>query len=254
MPATTLRVSSLRTLLYLFVFAIALLAGGISGVIGTGSSLILLPVLVSVYGPKAAIPIMAVAAVMGNLARALVWWRDTDWRAALAFALPGVPAAALGARTMLSLPAWSIDAGLGVFFLTMVWVRRHLARGQRRLSLAQLAACGAAIGFLTGLVLSTGPLSVPAFTAYGLSGGTFLGTEALSSLFLYVGKVITFASQGALPWPVLAQGLLTGAGIMLGTALGKPLVLALSKTTYDRLLDGLLIVSGITFFWMATRH
>ena len=32
-----------------------------------------------------------------------------------------------------------------------------------------------------GLVLSTGPLSVPAFTAYGLVKGAFLSTEAASS-------------------------------------------------------------------------
>jgi len=33
------------------------------------------------FGPKEAVPIMAVAAVMGNLARILAWWREIDWRA-----------------------------------------------------------------------------------------------------------------------------------------------------------------------------
>ena len=241
-------------MVYLVVFLVALFAGGLSGIIGTGSSLILLPVLVYAYGPKEAIPIMAVAAVMGNLSRAIVWRREIDWRAAVAFALPGVPAAALGARTMLSLPAWTIDAGLGVFFCSMVLVRRHLAVTGRRLSALQLGVCGAGIGFLTGLVLSTGPLSIPAFTAYGLAGGSFLGTEAASSVLIYLGKVATFASQGALSSTAWLQGLLTGAGIMMGTALSKPLVLKLGRGAHAMMLDGLLLVSGATFFWMAFAH
>jgi hypothetical protein len=39
------------------------------------------------------------------------------------------------------------------------------------------AVVGAVVGFLTGMALSTGPASVPVFTAYRLSGGAFLGTE-----------------------------------------------------------------------------
>src|SRR5947207_3389372 len=46
----------------------------------------LVPVLVWQFGPKEAVPIMAVAAVMANLARILAWWREIDWRACAAFA------------------------------------------------------------------------------------------------------------------------------------------------------------------------
>ena len=228
-----------------------LAAGGVSGVIGTGSSLLLLPVLVHAYGPKEAIPIMAVAAVLGNLSRLLVWRREIDWRAALAFALAGMPAAALGARTMLALPAWMVDLGLGVFFWAMIPGRRVLHAGGYRLSLTHLALCGAAIGFLTGLVLSTGPLSVPVFMSYGLAGGAFLGTEAASSVLVYLAKVATFALQGALTPAIALQGLLTGAGIMAGTALSKRFVLALGPRAHLLLLDGLLLVAGALFFWLA---
>jgi len=38
------------------------------------------------------------------------------------------------------------------------------------------------IGYLTGIVVSTGPLSVPLFLFYGLTKGAFLATEAASSL------------------------------------------------------------------------
>jgi len=46
---------------------------------------------------------MAMAAVMANLARIIAWWREVDWRATAAYSITGVPAAALGAKTLLVL-------------------------------------------------------------------------------------------------------------------------------------------------------
>jgi uncharacterized membrane protein YfcA len=229
---------------YVFVLLVAVLAGAVGGVIGTGSSLMLLPVLVHAFGPREAMPIMAIAAIIGNFSRMAMWWRQVDWRAALAYAALGVPAAMLGARTLLALPPWSVDAALGLFFWAMIPVRRGLRRSERKLSLVQLSLCGAGIGYLTGLVLSTGPMSIPAFTAYGLSSGAFLGTEAASAMLLYISKVGTFASQDALSTQTALQGLLVGAGLMAGTAASKPLVLKLPTHVFDKLIDLLLLVSG----------
>ena len=80
-----------RFLSFLFVLAVGLVAGTISGIVGTGSSIMLMPVLVYQYGPKQAVPIMAVAAVMANLSRILAWWREVDWRACAAYSITGIP-------------------------------------------------------------------------------------------------------------------------------------------------------------------
>ena len=57
----------------LFVLVVGLAAGTISGIVGTGSSIMLMPILVYQYGPKQAVPIMAVASVLANLSRVLAW-------------------------------------------------------------------------------------------------------------------------------------------------------------------------------------
>jgi len=57
---------------------------------------------------------MAVAAVMANLSRILAWWREVDWRACAAYSMTGIPAAALGARTLLALPSRTVDIAIGV--------------------------------------------------------------------------------------------------------------------------------------------
>jgi uncharacterized protein len=54
------------TLGYIFVLTVGLIAGIVSGIVGTGSSLMLVPVLAYAFGPKEAVPIMAVAALMAK--------------------------------------------------------------------------------------------------------------------------------------------------------------------------------------------
>ena len=100
---------------FIFVLTVGLLAGAISGIIGTGSSIMLVPVLVWQFGPKEAVPIMAVAAIMGNFSRILAWWREVDWRATAAYSITGVPAAALGAKTLLVLPRTRSTSRSGCF-------------------------------------------------------------------------------------------------------------------------------------------
>src|SRR5438552_16365855 len=111
---------------FLFILIVGLIAGTISGIVGTGSSIMLMPVLVYQYGPKQAVPIMAVAAVMANLSRILAWWREVDWRACAAYSITGIPAAALGARTLLVLPSHAVDTATGMFLIASVPVRHWL--------------------------------------------------------------------------------------------------------------------------------
>jgi hypothetical protein len=235
----------------LFVLAVGLVAGTISGIVGTGTSIMLMPVLIYQYGPKQAVPIMAIAAVMANLSRILAWWRDVDWRACAAYSVTGIPAAALGARTLLALPSHAVDVAIGIFLIAMVPVRHWLARHDFKLSLWHLAIGGALIGYLTGIVVSTGPLSVPLFLFYGLSKGAFLATEAASSLGLYVSKSVTFQRFGALTPEVAMQGLIAGSSLMLGAFIAKRFVLRLEPDVFRLVMDGIMIAAGISLLWSA---
>ena len=236
---------------YFFVLIVGLIAGALSGVVGTGSSITLLPILTFQFGPKQAVPIMAIAALMSNVGKALAWWREIDWKAFAAYSITGVPSAALGARTLLVLPSHVVDIALGLFFLVMIPWRHRLVALKLRLSLWQLAVAGGLIGFLTGVVISTGPLSVPAFTSYGLLKGAFLSTEAASSLALMVSKATTFRSLGALPAESIRKGLIIGSSVMAGAFVGKAVVQRMSVTLFQRVLDALLLCSGVAMLLAA---
>jgi uncharacterized membrane protein YfcA len=237
----------------LFVLIVGLIAGTISGIVGTGSSIMLMPVLVDEYGPKQAVPIMAIAAVMANLSRILAWWREVDWRACAAYSITGVPAAALGARTLLALPSHAVDLSIGLFLIAMVPVRHWLARHHLKARLWHLALGGAVIGYLTGIVVSTGPLSVPLFLFYGLTRGGFLATEAASSLGLYLSKSVTFQRFGALSPDVVLKGLVAGASLMSGAFIAKLFVLKLKPDLFRLVMDGIMIAAGLSMLWNATQ-
>lgn len=229
----------------LVLLLLALVAGALGGLVGTGSSLILLPVLVVLDGPRVAVPVMAIAAVLANVARVAAWWREIRWRPVLAYAVPGTPAAVLGAHTLMTISPTVVDAVLAAFFVVMIPLRRLAAARQWRVRLWQLAVAGVIVGFLTGLVLSTGPLSVPIFTGFGLSGGAFLGSEAAGALVLYAGKLSTFTQLGALDETMVVHGLVIGAALMVGPFLIRRIVARASPRTYALMIDAVLVVAAI---------
>ncbi len=240
--------------LHLDLLAVLLLgvaAGTLGGVIGFGSSIMLMPVLVIMFGPREAVPIMAVAALLANASRALVWWREIDWRAFAAYSATGIPAAALGASTLLVVPQRWIEITMGIFFLAVIPARRWFARHNLRINLRQLALAGALVGYLTGIVVSTGPINAPFFLALGLVKGAYLATEALGSLAVYAAKAVVFRSFGALPVDILSKGLIIGSSLMVGSFMAKRLVLKLQAGQFTVLIEGLLLVSGLTMLGAA---
>ena len=127
---------------WVIVLALGLAAGTISGIVGFGTSIILLPALVIVFGPREAVPIMAITAILANLSRMGVWWRDVDWKVCTAYSCTAIPFAGLGATTLLSLSTRMVELSMGVFFLLMIPGRRWLqATGFKMMSELLPSAC-----------------------------------------------------------------------------------------------------------------
>jgi uncharacterized membrane protein YfcA len=238
---------------FALVLVLGLVAGTVGGVVGFGTSIMLMPALVLVFGPREAVPIMAIAAIMANASRVAAWWREVDWRVTVAYSATGIPAAALGAKTLLTLSPGVVELALGIFFIGMIPVRRWMARQHWTLTLWHMAGVGAVIGYITGIVVSTGPINAPFFLAYGLVKGAYLGTEAMGSLAVYVAKALTFRTFGALPLEIITKGLIIGSSLVGGAFIAKRLVIRLDGARFKLMMDGLLGVAGLTMLWAALR-
>jgi uncharacterized membrane protein YfcA len=211
----------------------------------------LMPVLMLAFGPLEAVPIMAIAALLANLARVMVWWREVDWRANAYYCVTAVPAAALGARTLLILDPRIVEGVLGALFVLMIPARRWLQARGMRIKAWHLTLVGAGIGFLTGLVASTGPINTPFFLSYGLVKGAYLATEALGSMAIGLTKALVFRSFDALPLETVLRGLVVGVSLMIGSRLAKGFVLRLDANRFRLLMDLLLAGAGLVLLWGA---
>lgn len=238
-------------MIWLLILAFGLIGGVIGGVVGFGASILMMPVLVFAFGPKEAVPIMAIASVLANWMRVAIWWREVDWRANAAYCATAIPAAALGARTLIALDARMVETALGVFLIAVVPVRRWLMAHGLKVNLAGLALVGLVIGFLTGLVASTGPLNTPFFLAYGLTKGAYISTEAVGSGAVSFVKALVFRSFGVLPWETIARGLVCGASLMVGSYFAKSIVMRMDARHYSGILEAMMIIAGLTMIYGA---
>lgn len=238
-------------MIWLLIILMGLVAGTVGGIVGFGGSIILLPVLVFAFGPLEAVPIMGLAALLANLSRVAVWWREVDWRAAGIYAATGIPGVMLGVRTFVSLNPRLIDGLLGLFILAMIPIRRWLLTRSLRVGYAGLAIAGGLIGFLTGIVASTGPISTPVFLSHGLVKGAFIATEAMGSLAIYATKSTLFQRLGALPPETIVKGLLVGAAMMGGSWLSKRILSRLAAHQFLILMDFLMLAAGLALLWTA---
>src|SRR5262249_41471322 len=160
-----------------------------------------------------------------------------DWRATAAYAIPAALAAVFGAKTLLALPTRLVGVAIGLFLLAMIPARHVLAAHEIKLKLFHLSIIGAAVGYITGIVVTTGPITVPIFLMYGLVKGAFLATEAAGSLAIYLAKVLAFRSFGAMPLEIFLKGLITGGSLMAGTFLSKRFVTNMQPESFRYMLD-----------------
>ncbi len=231
---------------YAFIAVMAILAGTVGGVIGFGSSIILMPILVWVFGPKQAVPIMAISALFANGSRVFIWWREVSWPPIFYYCLAGIPAAAIGARTFVELSPKLVEAVLGVVLILMIPARRWLAARHWRLKAWQLIFPGLIIGYLSGLMVSTGPINTPFFLAHGLVKGAFIGTEALASLLVFASKALVLRNYALLPMDAIIKGVLVGSALTAGAFISKRIVERIKVEQFRLLMDGVLLFAGLS--------
>ena len=64
--------------MYVTLFFVGLIAGILSGSVGFGGGMVLLPVITYFYGIEVAVPVATIAQLMSNLSRAAMGWRDLE--------------------------------------------------------------------------------------------------------------------------------------------------------------------------------
>ena len=225
--------------------AVALIASVLSAVTGFGGAVILLPVVVWVFGVRDAVPILTVAQLIGNLARAYFNRDELAWSVTAWFSVGAVPASVLGALLFVSAPVALLTRLLGVFLLGTV-AYPHTKFGQQlRITRSGFLGVGALLGFLSALLGSVGPLAAPFFLSYGLVSGAYIGTEASTAVVMHLVKVVVYGRFALLDLASIATGLAIGVVLIVGSYVGKRLLVRVPTTVFPQIVEAVLIVSGL---------
>ena len=233
------------------------LAIGLSlGLLGSGGSILTVPVLHYLVGQPEKLAIGGSLLVVGLIAVAAAvpyaFSRQVDWRNVAWFGLPGMAGAWLGATLARWVPG---PVQLALFALVMLVAAWRMLRGgvmqrpdhePRRLA---VVAGGIGVGALSGLVgVGGGFLIVPALVL--LAGvpmasavGTSLAVIALNSFTGFLKYLGVLQQQSLeLDWRVL----LTVAGVgVIGSFAGHRLGRRLPQATLRRLFGVFLVVMGL---------
>ncbi len=223
----------------------ALISAILGSVAGTGGTAVLLPVLVSYFGIQAAIPMVTLANLTANASRVWVHWREIDRRVVLWFSLGAIPLTVLGTWIFTRAEPGILTRILGAFLIAIVAWRRLRPAPPRKRSALWFLPLGAGFGFLNGLLTGIGPLMSPFFLAYGLIKGSYIGTDALGTVFMQSTKLVVFGRANFLSSTVLIYGLLLVPFMFLGPVLGKLLLDRVPDWVFTLLIEATLVVAGI---------
>lgn len=243
----------------IFAWIGAALIGLSLGLLGSGGSILTVPVLVYLVGEPEKLAIAESLAIVGGIslvgAIPYALKRQIDWRSVLWFGLPGVVGTYLGAALSVYLSGVvQLLLFAAVMLLAAVMMFRPSKANLEVTALHQrsplkIGAEGLGVGVLTGLVgVGGGFLIIPALVLLGglpmsLAVGTSLLIIAAKSLTGFYKYVHVLQEQNlSMHWNLIGLFIVIGiAGSFLGTRLGKTIPNNILKKGFA----GFLVVMGL---------
>ncbi len=243
----------------------ALLIGVSLGLLGSGGSILTVPVLVYILGQPEKIAIAGSLAIVGAIALAgavpWAWSKHVHWRSVLWFGVPGILGTVGGAALSAFVTG---EVQLIVFAIVMLVASWFMLRGtpvappvpgaaDHRRPIGKLALDGVAVGALTGFVgVGGGFMIVPALVLLGRldmhrAVGTSLVIIALKSFAGFAQYLVVLdALDLAVDWQVI--GVFTAIGIA-GSVVGNRIGRRVPQAALKRGFGALLIPMALYILW-----
>lgn len=237
------------------MIALAALAGSlVSGLGGFGGGFVIVIVLTPIVGAKAVVPLIGVYAICGNISRVFIYRRTVAWIPAIQFTLASLPGIYLGARFLREIPEAAFLGFMGSILVLILPARRFIKRTSFEPGFKAILGLGLLFGFMSGAAAGSGMLVIAFLNSLGLSGPLLLGTDAVIGLANALTRSSAFYSMGLLDQHLILLGLVMGLVTFPGTWLASRLVHRMGTRIHDRLIEGLIAVSGVIFIAKALMH
>ncbi len=218
-----------------------------AAIAGTGGGIILLPVLVSVFGVREAVPMYAVVNLVGNLSRVGFNWQLLDFKVFGWFIAGAVPLTVLGSWLFTRIPDPGLVKLLGGFLLLSFIARRTFPALRQKFRTSWFAPIGGVFAVASAIVGSAGPFLAPFYLSYGLAKGAFLGTEALGTAVMHLAKLTTYQGLGVMSPGIWLGGLLLAPVMVLGSYAGKRILDRIPTRVFMLIVEAVIAGFGLWF-------
>jgi len=223
------------------------------GAIGMAGGVIMAAILAHFIGIKAAVPVMTCALVLSHLSRAIMYFRDTDWKITFRVLLFGGPTIIVGALIFSAISPRTIAIIFAAFlfasFPIKYWARKNQIKTGPRL----LAGASVIWGMLAGNVIGPAFFLAPFLLGTGMNRMAFVGTLASITLVMNVLKLTVFGATDLIDYELLSLGVLIGVMTIPGNWVGRSILRTMQDSDHRLIIDFLTILMIANFVYLAAN-
>lgn len=234
---------------WILIIAASFATATFHAVSGLGGVLLLSALLTPLMGVKTVIPVLSIAAIIGNLTRLYLFRNTVQWWAVKSVMITAIPAIIIGALLYSWLPAPIIAIIMGIFLIVSVPLRRWLKKREFEVGSGGLSSVGAVFGLFGGTVIGAGLILGPFLLGANILGEALIGTVAAIGTMLNVTKSLVFGGTRIVGLELVFVGLAIGLCMIPGAWTGRWIVRNTPIRLHTQLVEALIICGGIFFLW-----
>jgi len=221
------------------------------GAIGMAGGVIMAAILAHFIGIKAAVPVMTCALIISHLSRAIMYFRDTDWKIAFRVLLFGFPTIIVGALIFGVISSRTIAIIFAAFLIASFPIKYWARKNQITTGPKLLAGASVIWGMLAGNVIGPAFFLAPFLLGTGMNRLAFAGTLASITLVMNVLKLTVFGATDLITNELLLLGILIGIMTVPGNWAGRSILKKMQDSDHRLIIDFLTVLMILNFVYLA---
>jgi hypothetical protein len=221
-------------------------AGAIASLVGFGVGSVLTPVFALGTTTKLAVAAVAIPHFIGSAARLATLRRHVEWRVFKSFGIASAAGGLAGAILHARISSRAMAVVFGALLILAAlsewthWIDRiRWGRGTG-------IVAGALSGMFGGLVGNQGGIRSAAMLAYDVPKASFVATATAAGLCVDLARMpVYLAIEGPALAPLAGWIVAASLGVLIGTALGVPLLHRIPERLFRKVVAALLLGLGV---------
>lgn len=230
---------------YLLGFLTVFVAGMVKGLTGFGFSLMVVPILVILIGPRTAIPVIVILNALTNVVLFAGCRKAASAKRVLPLVIAGVATVPIGMYLLLVLDTVTLKIMVGcviVVFAVAFLLGFRKAIGRERVG---LVLAGLLSGTLNGAISTGGPPVILFLTNQGVAKQEFRASLITYFLFLNVATVPIYFAGGLVSGAVITYAAALIPALLLGALVGSKILHVIPEKAFRTAALTVVVVAGI---------